>query len=229
MANIVSKTGQIPFFMSGPRLVIRADGRVLAFAVGLDITVSRNVQTVYQFGQVSPVANQVTLYNGVTGSMQIIKLADVDARASKEAALPANTNGNGSVAASGNIAVPDINGAEGNHFIPKQNIESSVLNYTSNLQKQLDPELVLLSSTFDIEVYQTYPNPDQDNKYLVKKHFTIKNVRLNSRGTTIAPGSLTSESVGFVGTLFVSEGRDGPDDLPSDQRIDRADNGASEG
>lgn len=227
--TIVSKTGQIPFFMSGPRMVIKADGRVLAFAVGLDITVSRQVQTIYQFGQVSPVANQATLYNGVTGNMQVIKLADVDARAAKEAALPGNSNGNGPTPATGSIPVPDIKGEAGNEFIPKNNIESSVLNYTSNLQKQLDPELVLLSSTFDIEVYQTYPNPDQDNKYLVKKHFTIKNCRLNSRGTTIAPGALTSEAVGFVGTLLVSEGRDGPDGLPNDQLIDRQDNGASEG
>lgn len=217
-------SSQLPFFMSGPRLVIKMDGQILAFAVGLDISVSRNVQTIYQFGQVGPVANQATLYNGVTGSMQIIKLADVQARQAKSAG-PAKANYQGNEKPNGSIGLPTT--ADGNvtagstqnvsaGIQSTTNLDNSALNYTSNMQRQLDPAQVLLSSTFDIEVWQSYPNTvtitnnkPVANGYKTLKHFTIANCRLNSRGTSISPGSLTSESVGFVGTLLVSERRDG--------------------
>ena len=215
-------SGQLPFFMSGPRMVIKADGKILAFAVGLDINVSRNVQSIYQFGQVGPVALQATLYNGVTGNMQIIKLADVDARKAKSAGL-ANANYQGSVKPTGAVGVGTTpNGQSGNTqslntaIQATENVDNSMLNYSTNMQKQLDPEQVLLSHTFDIEVWQTYPatvdasvqtRPNASG-YKTVKHFTISNCRLNSRGTSISPGSLTSEAVSFVGTLLVNEARD---------------------
>lgn len=200
---------QIPFFMSGPRLVLRMDGFVMAFAVGLDITVSRNIQTIYQFGQVSPVANQATLYNGVTGSMQIIKMIDPSVIADKKA-IALNTQGVGPNLVNSIDSPTVIDGtaaAPAATFSTANKVDNnSAFAKSQTLRDQLDPERVLLSSTFDIEVWQTYPD-STGNGFTPVKHFTIQNCRLNSRGSTISPGSLTNESIGFVGTLLVTEQR----------------------
>lgn len=222
---------QLPFFMSGPRMVIKMDGKVLAFAIGLDITVSRNIQTVYQFGQVGPIANQATLYNGVTGSMQIVKLIDSAVVTDKES-VAALTQGVGAIKPTGNVSLPiTVNAASGtsNSTTANSTTANSALSISSNMQKQLDPEQVLLSSTFDIEVWQSYPTSTTSTTQKAVKHFTIQNCRLNSRGTTISPGSLTSESVGFVGTLFVTEQRQAVSGVSDDNLRDLEDSSTQEG
>jgi hypothetical protein len=205
---------QTPFFMSGPRLLLKIDGVKVAYAVGLDLRVSRNVQIVNTLGSFASVAIQATMYNGVSGSMQIVRLLDSDSRGKlvdaanaagkqkKDPALSALPE-----AALTGLNTPDVN--------TQSSSSNSLITATENLKKHLDPASVLASSTFDIEVWQMYPTVGTvagkesklNNKGVLVKHFTVQNCRLNSRSASISAGQLLTESFSFTGTLLVSEDR----------------------
>lgn len=205
--------GQTPFFMSGPRLLIKIDGVKVAYAVGLDLRVSRNVQIVNTLGSFASVAIQATMYNGVSGSMQIVRLMDNDTRTKLNAAGKATKPaGAPDVKSLPDPALTGISGA----VVDQAGTANSLISATENLKKHLDPASVLASSTFDIEVWQMYPttetvgaskDPSLNNKGVLVKHFTVQNCRLNSRSASISAGQLLTESFSFTGTLLVSEDR----------------------
>lgn len=197
---------QTPFFMSGPRLLLKIDGVKVAYAVGLDLRVSRNVQIVNTLGSFASVALQATMYNGVSGSMQIVRLLDTKSRTALETAAP------GKKATTDN----ELIGLENAINNPTDATTNSLISATDNLAKHLNPASVLASSTFDIEVWQMYPTtdtvvagkePSLNNKGVLVKHFTVQNCRLNSRSASISTGQLLTESFSFTGTLLVSEDR----------------------
>ena len=196
---------QTPFFMSGPRLLLKIDGIKVAYAVGLDLRVSRNVQIVNTFGSFASVALQATMYNGVSGSMQIVRLLDTKSRTALETAAPGKT------ATTDN----ELIGLKTVSNNPTDATTNSLISATKNLAKHLDPSSVLASSTFDIEVWQMYPTEDTtksagerlNNEGVLVKHFTVQNCRLNSRSASISAGQLLTESFSFTGTLLVSEDR----------------------
>lgn len=206
--------GQTPFFMSGPRLLIKIDGVKVAYAVGLDLRVSRNVQIVNTLGSFASVALQATMYNGVSGSMQIVRLMDKTSRTTLDAAGQATKDPTSSPAVS-SLPEKSLTGISGT--VPDQaGTANSVITATENLKKHLDPASVLASSTFDIEVWQMYPTmdnveagkePSLNNNGVLVKHFTVQNCRLNSRSASISAGQLLTESFSFTGTLLVSEDR----------------------
>lgn len=204
---------QTPFFMSGPRLLLKIDGVKVAYAVGLDLRVSRNVQIVNTLGSFASVAIQATMYNGVSGSMQIVRLLDSDSRTKM---VDAATAGKDPARVDGLKSEPDpaltgISGATTGGV----GTANSLVTATENLKKHLDPASVLASSTFDIEVWQMYPTTDTvagksaslNNQGVLVKHFTVQNCRLNSRSASISAGQLLTESFSFTGTLLVSEDR----------------------
>jgi len=227
-------SGQTPFFMSGPRLLIKIDGIKVAYAVGLDLRVSRNVQVVNTLGSFASVAIQATMYNGVSGSMQIVRLMDKESRStyggnfvdSEKNALTGLA-----LAAAKNDTLAKASPAGSLSGIPSNNITNesnsdtnTIVGATQTLQRQLDPASVLASSTFDIEVWQLYPTTDTvaatpttaaseklNNKGKLVKHFTIQNCRLNSRSASLSAGQLLTESFSFTGTLLISEDRAGTD------------------
>lgn len=232
--------GQTPFFMSGPRLKIKVDGQTIAYAVGLDLRVSRNVQIVNVLGSYASVALQATAYNGVSGSMQIVRLMDkASAKSNIDAFKAATTKDTENW-----TGVSSLTGVASNSSIVKGNATSnSVISASENLIRHLDPESVLASSTFDIEVWQMYPTEtvlqtvatpekpsepilDKDsnqqragglnNSGVLVKHFTIQNCRLNSRSASISAGQLLTESFSFTGTLLVSDDRHGGETEASD-------------
>ena len=208
---------QTPFFMSGPRLLIKIDGVKVAYAVGLDLRVSRNVQIVNTLGSFASVAIQATMYNGVSGSMQIVRLLDSASRTAL------NTNASATKAADKKTlqSFPDasLSGLTTPAAATTAGTSNSTISATENLKRHLDPESVLVSSTFDIEVWQMYPKVDAldtkdgtslNNKQgVLVKHFTVQNCRLNSRSASISAGQLLTESFSFTGTLLVSEDRAG--------------------
>ena len=215
---------QTPFFMSGPRLLIKVDGQKVAYAVGLDLRVSRNVQIVNTLGSFASVALQATMYNGVSGSMQIVRLADADSRSKlrTSAGRAADTDST--------QPVPALSGIKGNVPDPA-GTSNSLITATNNLKKHLDPASVLASSTFDIEVWQLYPTVaaeaangikvgELNNEGVLVKHFTIQNCRLNSRSASISAGQLLTESFSFTGTLLVS------DDRKVDNEVEKEDSAA---
>lgn len=200
---------QTPFFMSGPRLLLKIDGIKIAYAVGLDLRVSRNVQIVNTLGSFASVALQATMYNGVSGSMQIVRLLDTKSRTALETAAPGKT------ATTDN----ELIGLKTVSNNPNDATTNSLISATKNLAKHLDPSSVLASSTFDIEVWQMYPTEETkksageqlNNEGVLVKHFTVQNCRLNSRSASISAGQLLTESFSFTGTLLVSEDRTGAD------------------
>jgi hypothetical protein len=206
---------QTPFFMSGPRLLIKVDGEKVAYAVGLDLRVSRNVQVVNTLGSFASVALQATMYNGVSGSMQIVRLADTGSRTKLRTAAGRSAD------VDSTQPVPALSGISGS--VPNAaGTANSVITATNNLKKHLDPTSVLASSTFDIEVWQLYPTTatqdadglktgELNNEGVLVKHFTIQNCRLNSRSASISAGQLLTESFSFTGTLLVSDDRKGDD------------------
>lgn len=206
---------QTPFFMSGPRLLLKIDGVKVAYAVGLDLRVSRNVQIVNTLGSFASVAIQATMYNGVSGSMQIVRLIDSESRTTQETNAAAAGKQNPTPALS-SLPEPALTGISGN-TPDGAGTANSLITATENLKKHLDPASVLASSTFDIEVWQMYPttdtvagkDPSLNNKGVLVKHFTVQNCRLNSRSASISAGQLLTESFSFTGTLLVSEDRNG--------------------
>ena len=213
---------QTPFFMSGPRLLLKIDGIKVAYAVGLDLRVSRNVQIVNTLGSFASVALQATMYNGVSGSMQIVRLLDTASRTALEKAAPEKK------ATTDN----ELIGLKNESSNPTDATTNSLISATDNLKKHLDPSSVLASSTFDIEVWQMYPttvtvdskNPSLNNEGVLVKHFTVQNCRLNSRSASISAGQLLTESFSFTGTLLVSEDRPGVD--PNNPTADQHDSAA---
>jgi len=228
-------SGQTPFFMSGPRLLIKVDGVKVAYAVGLDLRVSRNVQVVNTLGSFASVAIQATMYNGVSGSMQIVRLMDKESRSSYggnfvnseggaltgEALENAKNDTLAKATPAGSLS--GIPGTTGNESVSDTN---TIVAATEKLKRHLDPASVLASSTFDIEVWQLYPTvdvvddtklqPTLNNNGVLVKHFTIQNCRLNSRSASISAGQLLTESFSFTGTLLVSDDRGGNEVETSD-------------
>lgn len=206
---------QTPFFMSGPRLLLKIDGVKVAYAVGLDLRVSRNVQIVNTLGSFASVAIQATMYNGVSGSMQIVRLLDSDSRTKLKDAATAAGKQNGAPALSA-TPEPALTGIKTSVTDSDSASSNSLIAATENLKKHLDPASVLASSTFDIEVWQMYPTVETvdatkkgqlNNQGVLVKHFTVQNCRLNSRSASISAGQLLTESFSFTGTLLVSEDR----------------------
>jgi hypothetical protein len=208
---------QTPFFMSGPRLLIKIDGVKVAYAVGLDLRVSRNVQIVNTLGSFASVAIQATMYNGVSGSMQIVRLLDSASRNT----LSANASATKADDKKALTTLPEssLTGLNTPDAAGTAGTSNSTISATENLKRHLDPTSVLVSSTFDIEVWQMYPKVDAlkstdgtslNNKQgVLVKHFTVQNCRLNSRSASISAGQLLTESFSFTGTLLVSEDRAG--------------------
>lgn len=216
---------QTPFFMSGPRLLIKIDGVKVAYAVGLDLRVSRNVQVVNTLGSYASVALQATMYNGVTGSMQIVRLMDKKSRQKYGQAKLADNATAEDKAAADNDTLAKATPADALTGIPNSSTTlnnsvsdtNTVIAATENLKKHLDPASVLASATFDIEVWQMYPKVGAtesdagrlNNQGVLVKHFTVQNCRLNSRSASISAGQLLTESFSFTGTLLVSDDRAG--------------------
>ena len=128
---------QTPFFMSGPRLLIKIDGVKVAYAVGLDLRVSRNVQIVNTLGSFASVAIQATMYNGVSGSMQIVRLLDSASRTAL------NTNASATKAADKKTlqSFPDasLSGLTTPAAATTAGTSNSTISATENLKRHLDP------------------------------------------------------------------------------------------
>lgn len=181
--------GIAPLFTSAPRLQLRIDDNVLAYAIGFNMNVAIDIQPVQVLGQFDAASLEPTVYNVVTGTMQIVRLLSDATRAGYNTA----GNGNGWTAA-GQAA-------------PQSSASNSVL---SSLKTHLDPAKVLVSRTFDMNLYLTVPtvaNLDANVPAAGTLNGTpevwlrIKNCRLVSRNGNISQGQLVNEPVNFQGLL----------------------------
>lgn len=207
---------QRPLFTSAPRLKLRIGSQTIGYAIGFNVNVSVGVEPIYVIGEYGPVALEPTMYNIVTGAIQIVRLRSKEALTSSIAAA-----GPGAVASSASqFKTTEVSGQ------PGQTV-NSVLNQ-QNLFRMLDPAQVLLTKTFDIDVYIRVPVISQNTAMENGQNITptdfkidlqsnkesngileefnlmqIKDCRITSRNTNITMGTLVNEPVTFQGLLLL--------------------------
>lgn len=65
-----------PLFSSAPRCKIYISGITVAYAIGFNFNLSVEVQPVMTIGSYGPVSLEPTMYNTVTGTIQIVRLRE---------------------------------------------------------------------------------------------------------------------------------------------------------
>lgn len=202
----MSNLGQA--FITAPRIKIYVDGIPVAFAVGMSINVSVDVQDINVVGSYAPIAQEPTMYNPTNGSMQIVRVL------SRNTQLALNSIANGQSQLTSQDATrptTDFNALQNSgQVVAASGTNNSILQ--NELARHLSPERVLLSKSFDIEMFLKVPdiNPDGTpnitaaNPYGLKEvsWMKIKDCRIVSDSQNIAMGSLTNSPVSFQGLLL---------------------------
>lgn len=220
--------GIAPLFSTAPRIKLKINQENIAFAIGMNINVSVDIQPVQILGKFGPVSTEPTMYNTVSGTMQIIRVISSEDLASTAAALndPAN--------AALNQGNPLVKSADGESTLEAG---SAVTEFGSNnplvqnsIIRHMDPRSVLLSTTFDMELFMRVPDPsktgvtealDQDNTndpavgvldvnsadggLIEVPWMTIRQCRITSRNINISVGQLVNEPVSFQGIFLTTK------------------------
>lgn len=230
--------GMLPVFNSAPRLrigktITDSSGKQifspLAVAIGLDINVSIDITPVYILGDISPSSLEPTMYNVVTGTMQVMRFLSGKKRAdliAQSKTLQSSIYGNKPPATAGQ-ASGAVSPAMTNSYNPAPTVTEEDVEFQIKMYMHLDPRVVMLSETFDIDVQLNVPmtasltalNVDtktaidstssgstilsgfQTPKFNYMPWLSIKNVRLTSANTNISIGQLINEPVSFQGLL----------------------------
>jgi hypothetical protein len=230
---------QMPLFAAAPRIAISMGGVDIALAIGINFNLSVDVQPVYSFGQYGPVALEPVFYNLVTGTLQIIRLANAQNR---------NATGLNSAAVDTLSGQATKNVVHDYSTIPSPSSTdatsaNSVLG-VAGLSAHLDPKLVSVSSLFDMVISIRVPTDDTakaiakntpddiktffstgakyDTLTELKPWIAIRGCRLNARNVNITMGQIVNEPVSFTGIYADSYASDGETSLmaPDDQTKD---------
>jgi hypothetical protein len=196
-------SGIRPIFISAPRIRLVIDGAPVAYAIGMNLDVSVDVQPVYAFGGYQSVNVEPLMYGVVTGTIQIIKLVsktELNKRLEKLKKTATSTSPQDATTAQylkARGAAADSGSA------------NSVLG-KSGLGIHLNPERVLLSRTFDMEIKMFHavagatssdPSTVADDAAL----YTIKDCRITSSNINISMGQLVNEPVSFQGLILIDK------------------------
>ena len=190
-----------PLFATAPRIKVYIQDKVVAYAVGFNLSASVDVQPVFVLGQYAPIALEPTMYNIVTGTMQITRLSSQSRTAAANAAADQLTSAgaNQQTANSNSLATGgELNSTVGN------GVTNSPL-AQKELFLHLDPSKLLLSESFDVKLYMKVPNATNDGLE-EKLWLTGQNCRITSRNTNIAQGQLVNEPLSFQGLLMHHDG-----------------------
>jgi hypothetical protein len=185
--------GQLPAFLNGSQLVVRIGQLQLALAQALSFSDNMTHQDVGGLGAFAPYAIEPTQYLA-QGSLVITRWST--ALRDKITANLSALSGSGLTPVSGNDLLPQ----------PLKGAQTSVRRDGNSLLDgiQFNPRLLLLSTTFDIEVYQRSRNHTDissnaktlnDELFLT---YVLKNCRLNNYGFSFAPATLLQETVTFL-------------------------------
>ena len=231
-------SGVAPLFTSAPRVKLKINNVNIAFAIGMNVNISVDIQPVTVIGKFGPVSLEPTMYNVVTGTMQIIRLIAKEDLATATDILQDPNNAqfiNSEIAPV--LADKDVNGET------IQQTSSAVTKFSSNnplvqnsLIRHMDPRSVLLSKTFDMELYMKVPDPTKagviealnndpaddpapgvldvntSNGALIEVPWmTIRQCRLSSRNINITVGQLVNEPVSFQGIFVTTKTINGDD------------------
>ena len=221
-----------PLFTSAPRVRIgisRADGvsSLIGFAIGLNLNVSIDIQPINVIGEFSPINVEPTMYNPVTGTIQILRLllpnkaintTEVVNSVPAVEAVPADKE-------SGTPAIEAVPGTEYSSQVSKSEASTSgeALSEgfisTRNLHMHFNPRSILSSKTFQLDFFikvpvsynggpadQALANTAGVEGHDVETWMRIKNVRLTSRNTNITLGQLINQPINFQGLMLTPLG-----------------------
>lgn len=162
--------GQIPSFLTGANLVIRIGEIRVAFAQSLSF--QRNVAhtAVMGVGAYDVLALEPTSF-AASGSMQILRWTDdmLSSREDSPETLPDNMKKTTS---------------------KKDLVGNSIVSDTA-----FNPQKLLLSTTFDIEVFEKQSSEEQVEGTLL---FVLKDCRIQNYNFNFVPGELLVENVSFL-------------------------------
>jgi|GEM_PF-2701139 len=213
---------KIPLFASAPRCKITIGGVPVAYAIGLNMSVSVQIQEVRILGEFAIQSLEPVSYAPVTGSIQIVRLLG-------QTVIP----GKAAIPASGSVvevaATPDTTAQitasnkfstqlQGTQASPDdkltkvaiQNSVSGTANFSqTTLLAHLDPKKVLTSQSFDIEIFLKAPaaNPSDAAPDVEVAFMGLIDCRLVGSSMNIAPGQLLTQSLEFQGLLMINRAR----------------------
>lgn len=211
-------SNKLPLFASAPRAKITINNKKVAYAIGLNLNVSVNLQDVKVLGEFAIQSIEPTVYAPVSGSFQIVRLLSKETQtAQRDSAKTQNAKnnllGNSKTAADTNDQVTIKNSVENN--------DGDANNFgQAELYKHLDPTQVLATQSFDIEIKLKVPKGslDANGKFTPVKtkpyddeasFLIIKDCRLTSASASISPNQLLSQSLEFQGLLMINQARAG--------------------
>ena len=214
--------GLIPLFTSAPRLRLVIGANTLAYAIGFNMNVGVDIQTVKVLGSFAGISLEPTMYNVVTGTLQILKLNTASFK-KQQAANVVNDPFVGTVTPQ--VVVPasraQLTSTTAADSAPLAGSSNSVL-ATDQLVTHLDPKNVLLSRSFDMDVYIEVPTADSVAALIAGSKpagtgtttntwMRISTCRLISRNANITHGQLVNEPMNFQGLLATTMLTGAPD------------------
>jgi len=199
-------SGLQPLFASAPRIKLYIDQQLVAYAIGFNFNVSVDVQPVFILGKYGPAALEPTMYNTVTGTLQIVRL--------KNPTVIANSGGKTSIKTKAGAA-----GTEAKGSVTATNTPIS----QKELFKHITPGQLILSQAFNMQLYMKIPSAEAAVAAVAATASTdavpakaailsktaleevewmrIEGCRITSRNTNISMGQLVNEPLNFQGLL----------------------------
>jgi hypothetical protein len=176
---------KIPSFITGANAKIRAGGKTFAYASDVSYSVSVDTIPVETMGRYEAVSNEPVNYS-VAGALSVVRYTKI----AKQNGMPgAAANGNGL----GNVT------NEGG----------------DNMSNQINPGNMLLSQTWDLDVFQkTEPS---SGTYVENSVIKITDCRFTRKSSNLTKRGLMVDQLAFVGILAqddsFSASHSGDDDL----------------
>lgn len=153
----------LPLFAAAPRVSISMAGNVIAHAIGINFNLAVDVEPIFVFGEYGPVALEPKFYNPVTGTIQIIRLANNANRSATAANAFTNT---GTMTKTLDLGLNESRAAikhvktYGAATDPDSSEKSTTANAIlskGGLGNHLDPGKVLVSALFDMTISLRVP------------------------------------------------------------------------
>lgn len=200
--------GIVPLFTSAPRLRLHINGTSVAYAIGFNINIAIDVQPVQVVGQFAAMSLEPTMYNPVTGTIQIVRLITKTTKTYQaNQTQPSNLVGDLKKTATVDDGT-ELTSPSGD-IVGKSKADANSILTLNGLHRHMDPSKVLLSRTFDMDIYLKVPSaipaaetdPEAALQLESSNWLRIKNCRLVSRNTNISQGQLVNEPVNFQGLL----------------------------
>jgi hypothetical protein len=190
----------LPLFAAAPRLKIKVNGVDIAYAIGLNMNVSVDVIPVKILGQYEIISLEPAAYNPVTGTFRVIRLMSPTTQKNmKDAAEVGRTS---LIGKDTTLASSVANSSD----------SSSVLSQ-SYLHRHLDPSKILVSQSFDIELFLKIPKMTLKDGMvetydgdLEESFIKIQDCRIVGMDCELSPGRLLEEPLAFQGLLAINSG-----------------------